>query len=80
MTAPRDGTASRTGRALVAGARETIGLIVDDGALAVGVLLSVGLAALLAGPLRSSVIVGWVLFGLVWAAIVVSLRRARPRG
>lgn len=62
------------GRGLLAGARELLGLLVDDGAVAIGVLVAVAVAALLAGALGDGV--GWVLLGLVWVALAVSLVRA----
>lgn len=64
-------------RTLVTALREVVALFVDDGALALGVLIAVGIAALLAGPLGAGEGLGWVLFGLVWAAIGISLGRAR---
>lgn len=67
---------SRVGRAVVTGLREAVGLLVDDGAVAIGVGVAVGLAALSAAPLGASDTVGWVLFGLVWAAMAISLRQA----
>ncbi len=65
---------------MVAG-REAIGLLVDDGAVAVGILAAVGVAVLLSfsGLLGSGDAIGWVLFTLVWLALAVSLRRARSR-
>lgn len=62
---------------MTSGARGAIGLLVDDGAVAVGVLLAVAGAALLAAPLAAGDTVGWVLFALVWLALAVSLRRVR---
>jgi hypothetical protein len=61
--------------------REAFGLLVDDGAVAVGILLAVGAAALLSSPalLGSGDAVGWALFALVWLALAVSLRRTRSR-
>lgn len=53
---------------------EAVGLLVDDGAVAIGVLLAVAVAALLVGPLGDGV--GWLLMGLVWVALAVSLVRA----
>jgi len=79
VTAEPTGTARRVGRALAAGAREAVGLLVDDGAVAVGVLLAVAVVALLAAPLETGDVVGWVLFALVWVALAVSLLRARRR-
>lgn len=73
----RDG--SRVGRAVVGVIRGSVGLLVDDGAVALGIVLAVVVAALLAVPLASGNAVGWVLFTLVWAALVVSLWRARPQ-
>lgn len=53
---------------------EAVGLLVDDGAVAIGVLVAVAVTAVLAGPLGDGV--GWVLMGLVWVALAVSLVRA----
>jgi membrane protein implicated in regulation of membrane protease activity len=63
------------------GGREAFGLLVDDGAVAVGILVAVGVAALLSfsGLLGSGDAIGWALFTLVWLALAVSLRRARSR-
>ncbi|HVE97534.1 MAG TPA: hypothetical protein VNA67_11200 [Pseudonocardiaceae bacterium] len=60
--------------------REAFGLLVDDGAVAVGILVAVGVAALLtySGSLAGDAI-GWALFTLVWLALAVSLHRARSR-
>ncbi len=70
---------SRAWRTLATGMREAVGLLVDDGAVALGVILAVVVAALLVAPLGSGEAVGWALFAMVWAALAVSLRRARPR-
>jgi len=77
VTAGRSGAGSRISQAMTSGARGAIGLLVDDGAVAVGVLLAVAGAALLAAPLAAGDTVGWVLFALVWLALAVSLRRVR---
>lgn len=74
-----EGNGSRVRRAVTASAKEAIGLLVDDGAAALGVILAVIVAALLAGPLGASDALGWVLFALVWVALAVSLLRARSR-
>ena len=68
-------------KAVLTAGREAFGLLVDDGAVAVGILLAVGAAALLSIPalLGSGDAVGWVLFALVWLALAASLRRARSR-
>ncbi len=68
-------------RAVRTAGREAFGLLVDDGAVAVGILLAVGAAALLSTPalLGSGEAVGWALFALVWLTLAVSLRRARSR-
>ncbi|MGH3777234.1 MAG: hypothetical protein ACRDRR_16145 [Pseudonocardiaceae bacterium] len=68
-------------KAVMTAGREAFGLLVDDGAVAVGILLAVGAAALLSIPvlLGSGEAVGWALFALVWLALGVSLRRARSR-
>jgi hypothetical protein len=75
-----EGGVSRVRRMVVDGMREAIGLLVDDGAVAGGIVLAVAVAALLAGQLGSSNVVGWVLFVLVWVALGISLGRARSRG
>jgi len=63
---------------LLTGLREAWGLFVDDSALAIGVLLAVGIAASLAGVLSGDAL-GWTLFALVIVVMIVSLRRgARP--
>lgn len=56
-------------------------MLVDDGAVAVGILLAVGVAALLSTDalLGTGDAVGWTLFALLWLALVVSLWRARAR-
>ncbi|MGH3928983.1 MAG: hypothetical protein ACRDTF_03285 [Pseudonocardiaceae bacterium] len=61
--------------------REAYGLLVDDGAVAVGILFAVGAAALLSSPalLGAGDAVGWALFALVWLTLTVSLHRARVR-
>ncbi|MDQ4033565.1 MAG: hypothetical protein M3332_15475 [Actinomycetota bacterium] len=61
--------------------REVFGLLVDDGAVAIGILVAVGVAAVLSfsGLFGSGDAIGWVLFTLVWLALAVSLRRARSR-
>ena len=66
-------------KAIMTAGREAFGLLVDDGAVAVGILLAVGAAAVLSIPvlLGSGDAVGWALFALVWLALAVSLRRAR---
>ncbi|MGH3974589.1 MAG: hypothetical protein ACRDS9_14855 [Pseudonocardiaceae bacterium] len=68
-------------KAVITVGREAFGLLVGDGAVAVGILLAVGAAGLLSIPalLGASNAVGWALFGLVWLALAVSLRRARSR-
>ena len=68
-------------KAVMTAGREAFGLLVDDGAVAVGILLAVGAAALLSIPalLGAGDAVGWALFALVWLALAVSLRRARSR-
>jgi uncharacterized membrane protein YciS (DUF1049 family) len=68
-------------RAAVTAGREAFGLLVDDGAVAIGILIAIGLTALLSTvALRGSDdAIGWVLFALVWLALAVSLRRARSR-
>ncbi len=68
-------------KAVMTAGREAFALLVDDGAVAVGILLAVGAAALLSIPalLGSGDAVGWTLFALVWLALAVSLRRARSR-
>ena len=49
-------------------------LFVDDAVLAVGVLVAVGVAA---GRLSShGDALGWILFGLIWVAVVASMSRA----
>lgn len=63
--------------ALVAGVREVWALLVDDGAVAVGVVLAVLVAALLVPVLGNAT--GWVLLALVAAAVGVSLARTRIR-
>lgn len=61
--------------------REAVGLLVDDGAVVIGILVAVGVAALLSASalLGAGDAIGWVLFALVWLALAVSLRRARAR-
>ena len=71
---------SRVWGAVSAGLRAAVGLLVDDGAVALGVIFAVVAAALLAAVLGASDAVGWALFAIVWAALAVSLRRARPPG
>lgn len=68
-------------RAVRTAGREAFGLLVDDGAVAVGILLAVGAAALLSasGLLGAGDAVGWALFALVWLTLAVSLHRARSR-
>lgn len=68
-------------KALMTAGREAFGLLVDDGAVAVGILVAVGVTALLSisGLLGSGDAIGWALFTLVWLALAVSLRRARSR-
>ncbi len=68
-------------KAAVTAGREAFGLLVDDGAVAVGILIAVGAAALLSTSalLGTGDAIGWVLFALVWLALAVSLRRARSR-
>jgi hypothetical protein len=72
---------NRVGAAVWSGIREAVGLLVDDGAVAVGVLVAVGVAALLSvdALLGAGDGVGWALFALIWLALAVSLRRARAR-
>lgn len=79
MNAGGNGGISRVGRAVTAGVREAVGLLVDDGAVALGVVIAVAIAAVLAAPLGPGDAIGWVLFALVWAALAMSLRRSRPR-
>ncbi|MGH3934900.1 MAG: hypothetical protein ACRDS1_08000 [Pseudonocardiaceae bacterium] len=68
-------------KAAITAGREAFGLLVDDGAVAVGILLAVGAAGLLSIPalLGASNAIGWALFVLVWLALAASLRRARSR-
>lgn len=73
------GSARRLGHAVVGITRHTVSLVVDDGAVALGVVLAVVIAALLTERLGPGNAIGWILFTLVWAAIGVSLWRARPR-
>lgn len=70
---------NRVAAAVWSGVREAFGLLVDDGAVAVGILLAVGVAALLSADalLGTSDAVGWALFTLLWLALAVSLWRAR---
>lgn len=72
---------NRVSAAVWSGVREAFGLLVDDGAVAVGILLAVGVAALLSADalLGTGDAVGWALFALLWLALAVSLRRARNR-
>ncbi|MGH3915378.1 MAG: hypothetical protein ACRDTC_18515 [Pseudonocardiaceae bacterium] len=67
---------SRVWGAVAAGTREVVGLLVDDGAVALGIVLAVVVAALLAS-LGLGDAAGWVLFVLVWAVLAISLRRIR---
>jgi hypothetical protein len=67
---------SRIWGAVAAGTREAVGLLVDDGAVALGIVLAVAVAALLA-LLGTGDTAGWVLFVLVWAVLAISLRRIR---
>jgi hypothetical protein len=69
-------TPSRIWGAVAAGTREAVGLLVDDGAVALGILLAVAAAALLAW-LGTGDTAGWVLFILVWAVLAISLSRIR---
>ncbi|HEX2301428.1 MAG TPA: hypothetical protein VHH34_23500, partial [Pseudonocardiaceae bacterium] len=62
--------------AVATGTREAVGLLVDDGAVALGIILAVAAAALLAW-LGMGDVIGWVLFILVWAALAISLGRIR---
>lgn len=68
-------------KAVMTAGREAFNLLVDDGAVAIGILIAVGVAALLSssGLLGAGDVIGWVLFALVWLALAVSLRRARSR-
>lgn len=68
-------------KAVMTAGREAFGLLVDDGAVAVGILVAVGVAALLSisGLIGAGDAIGWALFTLVWLALAVSLRRARSR-
>ncbi|MGH3567706.1 MAG: hypothetical protein ACRDRH_17075 [Pseudonocardia sp.] len=72
---------NRVAGAVWSGMREAYGLLVDDGAVAVGTLLAVAVAALLSteAMLGAGDAIGWVLFALVWLALAVSLHRARTR-
>ncbi len=71
---------SRVRDAVSTGLRAAVGLLVDDGAVALGVIFAVVVAALLAAALGAVDAVGWALFALVWAALAVSLCRASPPG
>lgn len=62
--------------AVATGTREVVGLLVDDGAVALGIVLAVALAALLAS-LGIGDAAGWVLFVLVWVVLALSLSRIR---
>lgn len=68
-------------KAVMTAGREAFNLLVDDGAVAIGILIAVGVAALLSssGLLGAGDVIGWALFALVWLALAVSLRRARSR-
>ncbi len=74
MTQGAEGTSSRVWSAVRTGTREAVGLLVDDGAVALGIVLAVAAAALLA-LLGVGDAVGWVLFVLVWAVLAISLSR-----
>lgn len=67
---------SRVWGAVRTGVREAVGLLVDDGAVALGIVLAVAAAALLA-LLGVGDAVGWVLYVLVWAVLAISLSRIR---
>ncbi|MGH4026994.1 MAG: hypothetical protein ACRDRV_20670 [Pseudonocardiaceae bacterium] len=69
-------TRGRVWGAVATGTREAVGLLVDDGAVALGIAVAVAVAALLAS-LDIGDTTGWVLLILVWAALAVSLRRIR---
>jgi len=68
-------------KAIMTAGREAFGLLVDDGAVALGILAAVSLAALssILGLPGSGDAIGWMLFALVWLSLAVSLRRARSR-
>lgn len=66
-------------RALLGAGQAASELLVDDGAVAVGILLAVAAAAVLSALVGGSDAVGWVLFGLLWAALAVSLYRSGVR-
>ncbi|MCA1603992.1 MAG: hypothetical protein LC775_00565 [Acidobacteria bacterium] len=74
MTPDPGGTPSRVWGAVRTGTREAVGLLVDDGAVALGIVLAVAVAALLTS-LGAGDAVGWVLFVLVWAVLAISLSR-----
>lgn len=68
--------ADRVWGAVRTGTREAVGLLVDDGAVALGIVLAVLAAALLAF-LGVGDAVGWALFLLVWVVLAISLRRVQ---
>ena len=76
MTPGTGRTPSRVWGAVRTGTREAAGLLVDDGAVALGIVLAVAAGALLA-VLGVGDAVGWVLFALVWAVLAISLRRVQ---
>jgi len=54
----------------------TFGLLVEDGSLAIGIVISLVVAAAIAGPLGQPELAGWVLLGLLALLLVANVYRA----
>jgi hypothetical protein len=65
-------------RSLIAAGRVAVGLLIDDGAVALGILIALALTVVLSRPslLGPSDTLGWLLLVFLWASLAWSLRGA----
>ncbi|HUQ16871.1 MAG TPA: hypothetical protein VM070_03700 [Candidatus Saccharimonadales bacterium] len=54
----------------------TFGLLVEDGSLAIGIVVSLVIAATIAGPARQPDLAGWTLLGTLVLLLVANVYRA----
>ena len=57
----------------------TFGLLVEDGSLAIGIVIALAIAAVIAGPLDRPEIAGWVLLSGLIGLLVANVYRAGLR-
>jgi len=54
----------------------TFGLLVEDGSLAIGIVVSLAVAAAIAGPAGQPELAGWILLSLLALLLVANVYRA----